>query len=70
MPLPQTQKSPDALRQFLTVDATKRQYTHGVADVASISPDTWTIDRTFLGRPGNAEIQLDLLYHYRTNLPV
>jgi pimeloyl-ACP methyl ester carboxylesterase len=28
------------------------------------------MDQTFLDRPGNAEIQLDLFYDYRTNIPL
>ena len=48
----------------------KWQYTNGVKDASLVSPDTWTMDQTFLDRPGNAEIQLDLFYDYRTNLPL
>jgi pimeloyl-ACP methyl ester carboxylesterase len=50
--------------------ATKWQYTNGVRNVASISPDTWTIDQYFLDRPGNADIQLALFYNYRSNPPL
>jgi pimeloyl-ACP methyl ester carboxylesterase len=56
------------LRDFLTIAGTKWQYTHGVRNVAAVSPDTWTIDQALLDRPGNKEIQLALLYDYRTNL--
>jgi pimeloyl-ACP methyl ester carboxylesterase len=41
-----------------------------VKDASLVSPDTWTMDQTFLDRPGNAEIQLDLFYDYRTNIPL
>ena len=40
-------KSPEnsaALRQALTLDAIKWQYTHGVRQPEKIDPDTWTID--------------------------
>ncbi len=60
----------DALRGLLTIDATRWQYTHGVRDTTRISPDTWTIDQQRLDRPGNQEIQLDLFYDYRTNVPL
>jgi pimeloyl-ACP methyl ester carboxylesterase len=60
----------DALRGLLTIDATKWQYTHGVRDVSAISPDNWHIDQQLLDRPGNNEIQLDLFYDYRTNVPL
>lgn len=61
-------KERDALRQFLNVEATEWQYTHGQPDPALISPDTWHTDQYLLDRPGNKEIQLDLFYDYRTNV--
>lgn len=60
----------EALRWQTSVKATKWQYTNGVKDASLISPDTWTVDQAFLDRPGNAEIQLDLFYDYRTNIPL
>ncbi len=59
-----------ALREFVSLDTTKFQYTDGVADVTRISPDNWVYDQALLDRPGNADIQLDILYDYRTNLPL
>ena len=35
-----------------------------------ISPDNWVYDQALLDRPGNNDIQLDLFYDYRTNLPL
>src|SRR6516225_4796986 len=32
--------------------------------------DNWVHDQALLDRPGNAEIQMDLFYDYRTNLPL
>jgi pimeloyl-ACP methyl ester carboxylesterase len=58
-----------ALRQFLELDATKWQYTHGVRRLEAISPDNWLIDQYLLDRPGNKDIQLQLFYDYRSNLP-
>ncbi len=58
----------DALRQFLAVEATEWQYTHGQPDPSLISPDTWITDQYYLDRPGNQEIQLDMFYDYRTNV--
>ena len=60
----------EALRPFTAIEGTKWQYTHGVKDPSLISPDAWTLDQAGLDRPGNAEIQLDLFYDYRTNLPL
>ena len=59
-----------ALKGLVTLEATKFQYTDGVADVSRISPDNWVHDQALLDRPGNADIQLDLFYDYRTNLPL
>lgn len=60
----------EALRPFTRPEATRWQYTHGVADPTLLSPDAWTLDQVGLDRPGNAEIQLDLFYDYRTNPPL
>ncbi|WP_390881473.1 alpha/beta fold hydrolase [Thalassoroseus pseudoceratinae] len=60
----------DKLRSFLTLDATKWQYTHGVRNVETISPDTWGHVQPFLDRPGNQEIQLALFYSYGSNPPL
>ena len=65
-----TEANGEALRDFTKADVTKRQYTHGVSDTTLISPDAWTLDQIGLDRPGNYEIQLDLFYDYRTNVPL
>src|SRR5215475_3055255 len=56
------------VRNLLAKDMTIFQYTHGVKDPNRISPDSYTVDQFFLDRPGNAAIQLDLLYDYRSNV--
>ncbi len=58
------------LRGFFKLDATKWQYTHGVRDASTISPDAWTLDQALLDRPGNDKIQLELFYSYGTNPPL
>jgi pimeloyl-ACP methyl ester carboxylesterase len=60
----------EALRWLTSAKATQWQYTNGVKDASLVSPDTWTMDQALLDRPGNAEIQLDLFYDYRTNIPL
>ncbi len=57
----------EPLRKFLTLEATRWQYTHGVRNMEAISPDTWTIDQALLDRPGNQEVQLALFYSYGSN---
>lgn len=60
----------EAIRWLTSIKATKWQYTNGVNDISLVSPDTWAVDQALLDRPGNAEIQLDLFYDYRTNIPL
>lgn len=57
-----------ALRGFLAPETTLFQYTHGVANAASVSPDGRNLDDFYLSRAGNDEIQLDLLLNYQTNV--
>lgn len=60
----------DPLRALLTLEATQWQYTNGVRNVESISPDTWGHVQPLLDRPGNQEIQLALFYSYGSNPPL
>ena len=62
----------EAQRWLTSLKATRWQYENGVpADrLARVSPDAWQHDQSLMDRPGNAEIQLDLFYDYRTNLPL
>jgi pimeloyl-ACP methyl ester carboxylesterase len=64
------EKNKDALMKFLTIEATKWQYTHGVRSENDISPDNWFLDQSLLERPGNKAIQLQLFYDYRSNPPL
>ncbi len=63
-----TQGHRDALRGFLAPQATLWQYTHGVLDPSLVSPDGRNLDDFYLARPGNDEIQLDLLLDYQSNV--
>ena len=65
-----SEKHREALYVLVDPETTKFQYTDGVTDVSRISPDNWVHDQALLDRPGNAEIQMDLFYDYRTNLPL
>lgn len=58
----------EALKAFLTHDATKFQYLTGVSDPSLIAPETYTLDQYFLDRPGMTEIQLDFLKDYKSNV--
>lgn len=63
-----TQAHRDALRGFLAPQTTLWQYTHGVVDPSLVSPDGRNLDDFYLARPGNDEIQLDLLLDYQSNV--
>lgn len=57
-----------ALKGFVSKEVTLFQYQHGVSDPSLIAPEAYTLDQKFLDRPGNIEIQLDLVKDYRTNV--
>lgn len=57
----------NACRAALTPEATRAQYLTG-ADASRVSPDGYTLDIAYFGRPGTDEVQLDLIYDYRTNV--
>lgn len=63
-----TRENLDALRNVLTLEATRWQYEHGVADPALIAPEAYTLDFALMQRPGNDEIQLQLFHDYQHNL--
>lgn len=58
----------DALRPFLSLDGTRFQYLTGTKDETRIDPAAWLYDQLFLDRPGSTDIQLDIIYDYRTNV--
>lgn len=63
-----SQANRDALRDFLKPETTIWQYTHGVPDPTSVSPDGYSLDNFYLARPGADEIQLDLFGDYARNV--
>ncbi|MFI2202545.1 alpha/beta fold hydrolase [Streptomyces sp. NPDC020192] len=56
------------VREIYTLDGVKWQYLHGVSDPTLVSPDAYEHDAAGLARPGQAEIQLDLISDYGGNL--
>jgi pimeloyl-ACP methyl ester carboxylesterase len=58
----------EALRAFLKPETTVWQYTHGVPDSMSVSPDGYSLDNFYLSRPGMADLQLDLFGDYKSNV--
>lgn len=65
-----TAETEKPLREFLKPSGTQLQYLSGVRDKEHINPDAWIVPQVGLDRPGNDDIQVDLFYDYRTNLPL
>ncbi|RRN63871.1 alpha/beta fold hydrolase [Caulobacter sp. 602-1] len=65
-----SQAKRDALGFLVTPENTKFLYTDGMGDVSRISPDNWVVDQAALDRPGNRDIQLDLLKDHASNVPL
>ncbi len=63
-----TKENRDALRKYFTLEGINFQYREGVADQSLIAPEGIYIDYNQMQRPGNVELQLDLLLDYRTNV--
>lgn len=59
---------PEVLDAFLSFDATKQRHILGTSHPDLYNPDTWTDEFAHLSKPGQREIQADLLYDYRTNV--
>jgi pimeloyl-ACP methyl ester carboxylesterase len=57
-----------ALKDFLTPEATKSQYLHGVSEETLVAPEAYELDSALLARAGNDEIQLDLFLDYASNV--
>lgn len=56
-----------ALRPALEREAVEWQYTHGVPDPTTVSPDTWEHDIALLQRPDVDQAQLALFADYASN---
>jgi pimeloyl-ACP methyl ester carboxylesterase len=65
-----TAETEAALLPFLELEGIRSLYLHGHSDPALISPDNWNMDYRFMERPNARRVQLDLLYDYRTNVPL
>lgn len=56
------------LRPALQIDAIRWQYTHGVADLETVDPESWHHDAALVSRPGNDQAQLALFADYASNV--
>jgi len=58
-----------ALRANLTsLEATRQRHIGSDPDISLYDPDLWTDEFAFLSQSGEAQIQSDLFYDYRTNV--
>ncbi|WP_432187084.1 alpha/beta fold hydrolase [Streptomyces sp. Tue6028] len=55
------------VREISSPDGIKWQYLHGVPDPTLVSPDAYEHDAARMARPGQSEIQLDLISDYGSN---
>jgi pimeloyl-ACP methyl ester carboxylesterase len=53
---------------FLSLAATRQRHVGSNPNPDTIDPDRWTDEFAFLSQPGQADIQTDLFYDYRTNV--
>jgi pimeloyl-ACP methyl ester carboxylesterase len=59
----------EALRKnLLSLETTKTRHIGDDSEIERYDPDLWTDEYAFLNTPGQAEIQSDLFYDYRTNV--
>lgn len=64
-----SQKNRDVLRSLSTLETTRWQYYHGVTNAEErVAPEAIILDQTLLDRPQSAEIQLDLIGDYKSNV--
>jgi len=52
----------------LSVDVTRMRHIGTDPDISAYDPDLWKDEAAFLNRPGEAAIQMELIFDYRTNL--
>jgi pimeloyl-ACP methyl ester carboxylesterase len=57
-----------ALRELLTPESIRWQYTHGAPDTSLVSHDGSDLDSHYMTRPGADEAQLDLFLDYASNV--
>ena len=63
-----TDANRQALRELLTPESIRWQYTHGVPDTSLVAPDGSDLDSYYMTRPGADEAQLDLFLDYASNV--
>ena len=59
---------PEQVDAFTAFEGTRQRHIAGSPHPERYNPDAWTDEYAFLSRPGQREIQAELLYDYRTNV--
>lgn len=62
-----TPRTEAPVREIYSPEGIKWQYLHGVPEPALVSPDAYEHDAALIARPGQPEIQLDLISDYGSN---
>jgi pimeloyl-ACP methyl ester carboxylesterase len=65
-----TAENRTALHFLVEPKTTQWQYETGVPDTSLVDPTTRLADQVGLDRPGNLDIQMDLMLSYGTNVPI
>jgi pimeloyl-ACP methyl ester carboxylesterase len=59
---------PEQVDAFTSLEGARQRHIAGSPHPERYNPDTWTDEYAILSRPGERDIQADLLYDYRTNV--
>ena len=59
---------PEQVDAFTSLEGTRQRHIANSPNPERYNPDTWTDEYAILSRPGEREIQAELLYDYRTNV--
>jgi pimeloyl-ACP methyl ester carboxylesterase len=59
---------PEQVDAFISFEAAKQRHLGNSPNPERYNPETWTEEFALLSRPGQREIQAELLYDYRTNV--
>jgi len=59
---------PEQVEAFMSLEGARQRHIAGSPNPERYNPDSWTDEYAVLSRPGEREIQANLLYDYRTNV--
>ncbi|TCD68588.1 hypothetical protein EIP91_010377 [Steccherinum ochraceum] len=56
------------LKMFTSFELVRDQYTVGAPDPSTVPPETYHLDHFLINRPGNPDIQTDIMFDYQNNV--